>query len=228
MNTQLVKRMNTVGKVGKIITLIVFILLIIGTVALLAGAITLTALPADTVKAQISAQADVTFNKDVFGSVGDSIVDGVNDNAGTTHSIGSGTAAISAEEVNGEAVLHVDAKDLTVKSGDFAPALWMAMIACASQAVCAFYFRLLMKELSVALSPFTDGVIKRMKRFAIVLLVCAGVSSICKMVVGAILTMGHVAFSIDFGPVITALIIFVLVVVFRYGAQLQKESDETL
>ena len=36
------------------------------------------------------------------------------------------------------------------------------------------------------------------------------------------------SFNLSLNPIITALIVFFLCMVFRYGAQLQKEADETL
>lgn len=229
MNYTLVKRMNTVGKVGYIITIIVIVIMIIASVAVAGCGVALSVLPKDLVSAEVAGQADVTLSKEVFGSVSDDIVSGVNQGAGEIHDIGNGVVFASAEEVDGSAVIHANVDKIHVQSGDFTPAIWVALVVIITIIVCAFFFKSLMKELSVAESPFTDGIIAKMRNFAIAILAASIVSSICKAIITGIFSMGHgFAFSFDFGSIITAAIIFVLATVFRYGAQLQKESDETL
>lgn len=229
MNTKLVKRMNTVGKVGYIVTIVVIVIMIIASVAITGIAITASVLPKDTISVNASAQADVTLNKDVFGGVTDDIVSGVNKDISEIHDFGRGIFYASAENVDGSAVIHANADTIRFQSGEVVPAIWVALIAVISFIVCAFFFKALMKELSAAESPFTDGIILKMRNFAIAILAASIISSVCKAIISAIFTMGHgFGLSFDFGSIITAVIIFVLTVVFRYGAQLQKESDETL
>ena len=229
MNNKLVNRMNTVGTVGKIITIIVIVLMIIASVAVAGVAVAASVMPGDTIAADVSVQTDVTLSGEVFGPVSSEIVNGVNQEAISGKDIGNGTVSVDADKADDSAVIHADVERLHMESGMIVLAIWVALITLISIIVCAFFFKALMQELSVAESPFTYAIADKMKRFAIVMIVTSVIASICKSIIGAILTMGHgFAFSLDFGPIITAVIIFILVVVFRYGAQLQKESDETL
>ena len=69
------------------------------------------------------------------------------------------------------------------------------------------------KKIETCDTPFSEDVVREMKIFAIVYLV-------------AIMVFGFVG--AVFGAVPSVLIIMLLVNVFAYGAELQKESDETL
>lgn len=229
MNNQLVKRMNTVGKVCKIITIVVIVLAIIASVAMAACAVFVSVLPEDTVTAHISAQADVVLSDKVFKDVNDAIISGVNENAGTVFDTAGALFTVGAENVDGSAMLHVTADKIHFESGVIAPAIWIAVFNCIAFIVCAFFFKGLMKELSTAPSPFTEDVVKKMRYFAITILSASIAISIANAIMSAILSAGTTfAFNFNFGSIITAVIIFVLATVFRYGAQLQKESDETL
>lgn len=229
MNNQLVKRMHTIGKVGKIIAIVVIVLSIIATVFVTAGAIAVTALPKDTISVNVDAQVDVTLNKDVFGAVNEDIVSSIKDDPNTQIDVSGAAFQASADLKDGNAVIHGDGKNIRVESGIATPILWFTVFNMIAFIVCAFFFKGLMKELSLAPSPFTEGVVRKMKFFAIAILAASVATSIVNAIIGCIVPFGGgFSFSLNIGSIITAVIIFVLAVVFRYGAQLQKESDETL
>lgn len=229
MNNQLVKRMNTVGKVGKIITIVVIVLAIIAAVFAAAGAVVVSALPSDTISADVAAQVDVKFSDEVFGSVNSEIVKGVNEDSGTVYDENNARVSVKAHETDDQAVIRVNADRIHLETGMAAPVIWIAVFNIVAFIVCAFFFKGLMGELAVSASPFTEGVVKKMRYFAIALLAASIATSLANAIIGAVLTAGHgFSFSLRFGSIITAVIIFVLATVFRYGAQLQKESDETL
>ena len=229
MNTQLVRRMNTVGKVGKIITIVVIVLAIIAAVFTTVGAVVVSVLPGDTVSADVAAQVDVKFSDEVFGSVNEEIVKGVNEDSGTVFDAYNARVSVKAHEVDDKAVIRVNADRIHLESGMVSPIIWIAVFNIVAFIVCAFFFKGLMGELAISASPFTEGVVKKMRHFAIALLSVSISTSLANAIIGAILTAGQgFSFSLRFGSIISAVIIFVLATVFRYGAQLQKESDETL
>ena len=229
MNNQLVRRMNTVGKVGRIITIIVIVLAIIASVAMAAAAVVVTVLPEDTISVNVSAQADVVLSDKIFGAINDTIVKEVNSSAPKQIDVGIGGVKVQAENDNGNAVIHADAEKFHLESGMLAPYIWIAMFNCIAFVVCAFFFNGLMKELSAAPSPFTEGVVRKMKFFALAILAASVATSLVNSFIPLLLTSGHIyTLSFNFISIIAVVIIFVLATVFRYGAQLQKESDETL
>ena len=77
--------------------------------------------------------------------------------------------------------------------------------------------------------PFDEPVIQKMTTFAWTLIVCAVVSCLARASLGALLTgWQRMSFNLNLTPVFTALIVFFLCMIFRYGAKLQLEADETL
>jgi hypothetical protein len=78
-------------------------------------------------------------------------------------------------------------------------------------------------------TPFEDNVIKKMQNLAYSLIPWVFVSAATDSVVSSLTTnMVAITFGIDFGVVLIILIVFALVYIFKYGAVLQQESDETL
>lgn len=78
-------------------------------------------------------------------------------------------------------------------------------------------------------TPFEEKVIKRMRAFAFSLFPWVIGKELFDSALYALLHAGgNIDISFDLSVVIVVLIIFALVEVFRYGAVLQQESDETL
>ena len=117
-------------------------------------------------------------------------------------------------------------------------AIWAGLVGIASAIVALVMFLKLCKAFEACRSPFDEAVIRRMNIFAWTLIVCAVVGSFAgsaaQSAVMAFQNAGiHVGaknfgVSLDLYPIFAALIVFFLCMIFRYGAQLQREADETL
>lgn len=104
---------------------------------------------------------------------------------------------------------------LTLFSASATAALWM--------------LRRLFAVLTRCESPFCCEVVNRMRGFGFSLLPAAVFASIGETVLGCFLTAGKSTnVSIQWGVLIAFVVTMALVAVFKYGVQLQKESDETL
>ena len=104
---------------------------------------------------------------------------------------------------------------LTLFSASATAALWM--------------LRRLFAVLTRCESPFCCDVVNRMRGFGFSLLPAAVFASIGETVLGCFLTAGKSTnVSIQWGVLIAFVVTMALVAVFKYGVQLQKESDETL
>ena len=91
-------------------------------------------------------------------------------------------------------------------------------------------------------SPFSDDVIRRMTVFSWVLLGSAVLMSVAESIGNSLINRSidlsftlnptgvnsGFEFSFSFAPILIALLILFLTMIFRYGAKLQKEADETL
>ncbi len=78
-------------------------------------------------------------------------------------------------------------------------------------------------------SPFEENVIKKMQNLAYALIPWAFATSFKDIVKESLLKGGaDFVWSLDLGVVLMVLVVFLLVYIFKYGAILQQESDETL
>ncbi|MBQ9983963.1 MAG: DUF2975 domain-containing protein [Lachnospiraceae bacterium] len=78
-------------------------------------------------------------------------------------------------------------------------------------------------------SPFEENVVKKMSNLAYSLIPWAVFSTVTNSVANSLLqNKVSVNFTVDLGVIMIVLVVFVLVHIFKYGAMLQKESDETL
>lgn len=78
-------------------------------------------------------------------------------------------------------------------------------------------------------TPFEENVIKQMRAFAFSLFPWVFGKELFNTALDALLhTGGKIDITFDFSSLIAVLVIFAFVEVFRYGAVLQQESDETL
>lgn len=227
------RKIRVIGKICRIISSVMTVLSIIAASALVITGVVLAVVPQDGVYAEVSASADVT----VKGKWIDKIPDG--DVEKFSRGIREGTTELNVEGLNvGDAertadgiVLHADGNpsDFTLRR------VGRALIAYSfiPGALIAVFIMLgkLMKELETGESPFTDRVIGRMRNFAISLIPFALIKPSAESVVRSIMSTGN--FNLNFGDfdlsvVFGALIIILLIMIFKYGAQIQRESDETL
>lgn len=95
--------------------------------------------------------------------------------------------------------------------------------------VILYYFKKFCSLFSVCETPFTEEVIETMRKLSVALIPLAVYYVIEDSVLQTILK-GRLILSdqIDLTAVACILLIFLLISIFRYGAMLQKESDETL
>ena len=95
--------------------------------------------------------------------------------------------------------------------------------------VTLYFVGFLCKAFKDCESPFEENVIKKMQNLAYALIPWAFVTSFKDIVTESLLKGGNdFAWSLDLGVVLMVLVVFLLVYIFKYGAILQQESDETL
>lgn len=107
-------------------------------------------------------------------------------------------------------------------------ALIVQFLLLASITVALHMVNKLMKALKKCETPFSDDVIKYMNRFAYSLIPAVVLNMLTSSSWDSIKIGTGFDFSFDVASVFLVVIVFVLVIIFKYGAQLQKESDETL
>ncbi len=230
MENNIQTKVNKIGKAGKIVSIILIVLLSIGALGLVLGGIVCTVLPKDAVQVSVQPNVDVLVNKSLAGDNWDwATVEEMLDEANAK--VGEEFDGVKLEKTENGLMVHVRDLDALDNFGvrDALKAIWAGLIGIASAIVTMVMFLKLCKAFQVCRSPFEEPVIQRMTTFAWTLIVCAVVSCLARASVAAILTSWQrMSVNLNMTSVFTALIVFFLAMIFRYGAQLQQEADETL
>ena len=239
MNNKFKKNINTAGTVGYIISVFLIIALVFAMVAtgLCTAAAALVAKEEVnvTVGTDIDIQSKGNFFENLKGFVktddGEDFADLIGESDGT-EAITVNDSHIKefrmAETANG---ITVNAKGapVTFTGGRLIAALVITFLYLLALVVMFHMVKYLMKALRDCDTPFTDAVIKKMQHFGWSLIPVILMSGITDSAWGALSTGGNlIDFSLNLGGLLILAIVFVLILVFKYGAELQKESDETL
>ena len=230
-NNNIQAKVNKIGKAGRIVSIILIVLLSIGALALVLGGITCAILPQDMVEVTLRPVVDVKVDRELMGTEwanSDKLLDQVQEKVGEEFE----GAGVALEKTDDGLLVHVDPKDeedVTFGLRDANRAIWAGFVGIASAIVTLVMFLQLCKAFQACRTPFDEPVIQRMNTFAWTMIVCAVVSCFARGAASAILSgWQRVSFTLNFSSIFIALIVFFLCMVFRYGAQLQREADETL
>ena len=217
METSVKRKINIFGKVGKIITTVLIVLLLVAEGALLISGVAIAILPKDTVTVNASGEADVRINANYFGVSGTDI---------KLARLSEGDMDITTKD--GVVEMKLGAKDLHFDLWDALKLIGVGMLKIAAVVVALYFFKALMKQFSVCETPFCDDVIKKMRAFAIALIPTMAVSAMSNGLAKGLLADAFSFGSVDLIPVAFVVVVFVLTMIFKYGAMLQKQYDETV
>ncbi len=232
-------KVNRIGKAGKIVSIVLIVLLSIGAFSLLLAGGVCAVLPEDTVEVSFRPNADVLVGRSILGQEWSRIDEIVAEaQEALTGKYGE---VIQFEKTDRGLLIRLDRlmeEGEVFRLRNALGAIWAGLVGIASAIVALVMFLKLCKAFEACRSPFDEAVIRRMNIFAWTLIVCAVVGSFAgsaaQSAVMAFQNAGiHVGaknfgVSLDLYPIFAALIVFFLCMIFRYGAQLQKEADETL
>ena len=243
------KKINRFGKIGKQVITVLMVITVILTAAVAGFAGYLVSLPEDAVKMQVSADADLDVQEKLFGPLWDSLADGVAYSSEQMpdleneallppediplkvrlpiFDLEASTAVIHSEA--GRKLVHAETEPVQYETTDFAKLLWWCVLAAASGIAALFMMRSLFLCFEKCESPFCEQIVKRMRQFTFSLLPLAVLVSAADTAVESILYPKEgLNIYVEWGAFGAFLIALCLGTVFRYGAQLQQESDETL
>lgn len=244
MNTATIKtKVNRIGVLGQIVSIILIVLMAVSCFALIAGTVVFALLPQDAIT--VSAQSDIgiTVGKSLIGPYMDEISDDVLSNINAELRVnGTEYTGMTADKTADGLVFHAATDEIKFQVARFGYTMLSGLAYCACLLVVFIFLKRLSDGFRRCDSPFDDIVVKRMNVFAWVLLIGSVAASIAEAIANALMMRGldlelslnpagmsdglHLSFS--FAPIFIALIVLFLTMIFRYGAQLQKESDETL
>lgn len=234
MKEEAILKMNKIGKVGSIIANIISVILIVGLIGCMIGTIAVIILPENLVNVRVYGEAqididvsefDVTFTEADKAEIKDEIASGNTDI--DINGIDFNATAVEVGESG--FTMTANAESRMVNLDDLLYVLIVATATLVFSIITATYARDICKALSVCSTPFDASITDKMQQLAISLIPWALMSTITESLANTIMSKKISIFiGIDLGVIFVIVIIFVLVQIFKYGAILQQESDETL
>ena len=231
MKSEAIQRINSFGKAGSIVVLIAKIFSFIGLAACLIASILFMVMPEDFIRLKFDGRVNVTTNLEIFGLTEEELnmpdlEEKINFEVGGT-TYGATTVTV-INDGKGLAVSS-DAEMYEFSLRNFMWVTLMGAVVVAVTIVVLFFAGALCKAFAKCETPFEENVIKKMQSLAISIIPMIVLSFVSEGVVGYVMS-GFADFSmnINLTAFIVVLIILMLVQIFKYGAMLQRESDETL
>lgn len=252
MQNKIIQKMKKFGKIGNVIVTILLIAVLVGTVAVSAGTIYLSSLPKDSVLVTMTNNARIQVNREYFLTLWNLMTDNVTYAADKDLSgMLSGDTKITPPEDRvmqvglaffrnnfSSAIIHTEGNEKVIdaateasvyKLGDAIKMLICGIIFLLSVIVSLWMLKSLFKAISKCDSPFSETVVRKMRGFGFSLIPVAVFSSAAETVASVFLSAGRNSrICVQWGVVAAFLVTTCLVTFFRYGVQLQRESDETL
>ena len=229
MKEQAIQKINKIGKISSIITLITKILVGVGIAITLIGAIICFVIPEELLK--VSVVGDMVMEVD-YGSMGMSLSDSEVQQARESLEVemaGEEPEFTEFDVTENKIIMKGNVEQFSLTMRDVAGVLVLALITLAMTFVTLIFIGALCKAFRDCQSPFEERVIQKMQQFAYALIPWTVVATVTNSISDSI--MNHkisLNFTLDLGVVLIVLVVLVLVYIFKYGAVLQQESDETL
>ena len=233
MKEQAIQKINKIGKISSVVALIAKILVGLGIGLLVVSYIVCMFIPKDSIRMNVEEKMTIEVEMDKFGTFGEeekqAILDGFLDD---DINMEMNEEEVTADQVSFEgSTMRVEDKveTMSIEFRQISNAILALLVGMALIMVTLFFVSGVCKAFRDCESPFEENVIVKMKKFAYSLIPWLIGSSVIGSV-GESLLAGKpvVNFSIDLGMLLVVIVLFLLITIFKYGAILQQESDETL
>ena len=242
MENTIKRKVNRIGLVGQIVSIVLIVLMSIACLGCLIGGIALAVLPNDAVTITVNGEMDVAVGNSLIGKWMSEIPDDPQELNAKLGVNGTEYSDLSMEKTEDGLLIHAAADSTEFQLKRLATAVFSGLVYCAALLVVFIFLKRLSDAFRHCDTPFSDDVIRRMSVFAWVLMGGAVLSSVAEAIGNAMIRRSiDLSFALNpsgmntgldvsfhFGPILIALLVLFLTVIFRYGAQLQKEADETL
>lgn len=231
MKEQAIQKINKIGKISNVVVLICKILVGLGIGILLLASTVCLLIPKDSIHIVSEERVALEIDYSRFGILSSEEEVTEQWETGMEGLLINGKEMVVEEvEIDGNMV-HVTPKgqQFVVDLHDLAGLAFVLVIMMALVMVTLVYTGGLCKAFRDCHSPFEENIIKKMRYFAYSLIPWVIASTVIEGIESKIISGGQSAVvSIDVGMILVVLVVFLLVSIFKYGAELQQESDETL
>lgn len=235
MKQEVVTKINKFGKVGEIIANICRIVVIMGVVFLLvAGIMLLAVMPKNMMNINVKTVMGLTFDAAAIGET--FATEDITEMEASLREEFNGNVTANGEElVISDVVVNGDVMEITAETdkvellgkGKVVVFLIMQLLQMAVAIVTITFIIKLCKEFKTCETPFSNDVIKRMKQVGYSLIPWCFTYPTAEAAANFMVS-NNLNLSIDLGMIIMVLVVIALTHIFKYGAMLQQESDETL
>ena len=254
MNSKTLSNLHRFGKAGRIIITVMMVIAILITAICMAATVYVSMLPKDALTVRVTDHAEFRISEENFNSLwgllagshysyagdaspeemlsdnGSAVIPPENQDFQTDLSFFN-HAYSSAEIYSDGSTKVIDAASAPAeyRSTSLVPVLIFLTLLAASACAALFLLRRLFTVLTASESPFCDALVKKLKAFGFSLLPVALFATVGDTLSAAFLSAGkNSGLQVQWGVLLAFAVTMCLVAVFRYGVQLQKESDETL
>lgn len=236
MKNPSIKKINTAGLIGYIVSIILIVCTIAGMVGIVICTVGAIAISNNDINVKMSTNINVNSTGNFFKKLNSFVfIDGIDDLSTLTEDAKDGIklndndiSELSVKEENGGLNINAKTNDINISMNKIIVALITAFIFLGAVTVSLYMVKALMKSLKECETPFAEEVIKNMTRFATSLVCVVFLNIIFSGFWSSITTELNYKPSINLGSILLVAVIYILITVFKYGAELQRESDETL
>lgn len=230
MKTEAIQKINKIGKISNVITLIAKILVGIGMVLSIIGAVICFVIPESMLKMSVVGEIVMEVDYSALGvTIPQNQMKLAKDVLASEISEDEKNDFSEFEITEEKVMLRGDLEDYSFTMRDVAWLVVLAMIALVMTFITLIFVGGLCKAFRDCNSPFETNVIRKMQNLAIALIPWTITSTITNSVSESIKNSKlSLLFTVDLGVILVVLVVLVLVYIFKYGALLQQESDETL
>ncbi len=231
MKQEVVAKINKFGKIGEVIAQISRILLIMGAVILLATGIFMLAIPKDLFTLDYYVGMDMQLDLD---TVGEEITEedmAEFDAEAYKFSVSENEmmmVGFEADEEENIVTINMASEPTNMfNAPKVVIFILLELVLMAVNIVTMTFIVKLCKEFKTCETPFSEGVIKRMKQVGYSMLPWCIVYPTAEAAANFMVS-NNLNICVDIGMLIMALVVLAMTHIFKYGAMLQQESDETL
>ncbi len=231
MKDQAIQKINKIGKVSSVIALIGKILVGMGMVCVLIAAIACFVIPEKTLTFTTSGNLEMEMDMSGMGvTIPQEEIDAAQKEMMNSMNVsGEGMEATEVIVTADSIKMIGKTENMSISLRDLAWIWVWVLLTLVMTFITLCFIHRLCKAFRDCHSPFEDNVIKKMQHFGYSLIPWAVISTITNSVSDSLLNNKlSLQLTVDLSVVLIVLIVLVLVHIFKYGAVLQQESDETL
>lgn len=239
MKNSAINKIKSFGKAGYIVANIIKAFMVLGIVLCIAVIVLLAFLPKDFITLTLSGNAKIAVDLEAVGwslpnDINNRLIfdenGNIQDNGDLNFKLNDDNYEVSSVVKDGNKVnVEASVKDMQFNIRRLVYVVLAVLVQTVVNLVVIFFIGSLCKAFRDCTSPFEDNIIRKMHNLGYSMIPMVFISTITKSVTSKPFSEGlNISWGVDLTVIIAILIVFAIAYIFKYGAMLQQESDETL